>query len=122
MERKRFSSKERLNSFVYAWAGIKAAIRTEHNTWIHLMLTLTAFGLAIALRISREEWMALVIVIAMVWTAELFNTVIEKIMDFLTTERLPQIKIIKDMAAAAVMVTALAAVVVGMLIFIPKLL
>jgi diacylglycerol kinase len=122
MERKRFSSKERLNSFVYAWAGIKAAIRTEHNTWIHLMLTLTAFGLAIALRISRGEWMALVIVIAMVWTAELFNTVIEKIMDFLTTERLPQIKMIKDMAAAAVMVTALAAVVVGMLIFIPKLL
>jgi diacylglycerol kinase len=120
MDRKRFSTKERLNSFVYAWAGIKAAIRTEHNTWIHLMLTLTAFGLAIALRISREEWMALVVVIAMVWTAELFNTVIEKIMDFLSTERHPQIKIIKDMAAAAVMVTALAAVIVGLLIFIPK--
>lgn len=122
MDRKRFSTKERLNSFVYAWAGIKAAIRTEHNTWIHLMLTLTAFGLAIALRISREEWMALVVVIAMVWTAELFNTVIEKIMDFLSTERHPQIKIIKDMAAAAVMVTALAAVIVGLLIFIPKVL
>lgn len=122
MERRRFSTKERLNSFVYAWAGLKAAIRTEHNTWIHLMLTLTAFGLAIALRISREEWMALVVVIAMVWTAELFNTVIEKIMDFLSTERHPQIKIIKDMAAAAVMVTALAAVIVGLLIFIPKVL
>lgn len=122
MERKRFSTKERLNSFVYAWAGLKAAIRTEHNTWIHLMLTLTAFGLAIALRISREEWMALVVVIAMVWTAELFNTVIERIMDFLSTERHPQIKIIKDMAAAAVMVTALAAVIVGLLIFIPKVL
>ena len=121
MERKRFSTKERLNSFVYAWAGIKAAIRTEHNTWIHLILTLTAFGFAIAMQISREEWMALVIVIAMVWTAELFNTVIEKVMDFLSTERHPQIKIIKDMAAAAVMVTALAAVIVGLLIFIPKL-
>ncbi len=80
-----------------------------------------AFGLAIALRIGRGEWMALVIVIAMVWTAELFNTVIEKIMDFLTTERHPQIKAIKDMAAAAVMVTALAAVIVGLIIFIPKL-
>jgi diacylglycerol kinase len=121
MERKRFSTKERLNSFVYAWAGIKAALRTEHNTWIHLTLTIASFGLAIALRIGRGEWMALVIAIAMVWTAELFNTVIEKIMDFLSTERHPQIKAIKDMAAAAVLVTALAAVIVGLLIFIPKL-
>ena len=120
MERRRFSSKERLSSFAYAWAGLKAALRTDHNTWIHLTLTIIAFGLAIALRIDRGEWMALVIVIAMVWTAELFNTVIEKIMDFLTTERHPQIKVIKDMAAAAVMVTALAAVIVGLLIFIPK--
>jgi len=122
MERRRFSTKERLSSFVYAWAGIKVALRTDHNTWIHLTLTILAFGLAIALKIGRIEWMALVIVIAMVWTAELFNTVIEKIMDFLSTERHPQIKIIKDMAAAAVLVTALAAVVVGLLIFIPKLL
>lgn len=121
MERRRFSTKERLSSFVYAWDGIKAALRTEHNTWIHLTLTIIAFGLAIALQIGRGEWMALVISIAMVWTAELFNTVIEKIMDFLSTERHPQIKAIKDMAAAAVLVTALAAVVVGLLIFIPKL-
>jgi diacylglycerol kinase len=121
MERKRFSTKERLNSFAYAWAGLKAALRTEHNTWIHLFLTILATVLAIYLRISRAEWMALVLSVAMVWTAELFNTVIEKIMDFLSKERHPQIKIIKDMAAAAVLITAIAAVIVGLLIFIPKL-
>lgn len=58
----------------------------------------------------------------MVWTAELFNTAIEKVMDFISTERLPQIKWIKDMAAAAVLITALAAVIIGALIFIPKFL
>ena len=121
MERKRFSTKERMNSFGYAWMGLKSALRTEHNTWIHLVLTISAIGLAAFLRIDRLEWMALIIVTAMVWTAELFNTVIEKVMDFLSTERHPQIKIIKDMAAAAVLVSAIAAVIVGLLIFIPKL-
>jgi diacylglycerol kinase len=121
MERRRFSTKERLNSFAYAWSGLKAVLRTEHNTWIHLFLTILAIGLAIYLHISRAEWMALVLSMAMVWTAELFNTVIEKVMDFLSKERHPQIKIIKDMAAAAVLISAVAAVIVGLLIFIPKL-
>ena len=120
MEQRRFSTKERLSSFIYAWAGIKATVRTEHNTWIHLFLTMLAFGLAIVLGISRGEWMALVIATAMVWMTEIFNTVIEKVMDFLSTERHPQIKLIKDMAAAAVLIAATAAVIVGLLIFVPK--
>ena len=122
MEQKRFSWKERGNSFGYAWDGIKAVLRTEHNTWIHLGLSVIATVMAFVLDISRLEGVALVIVMAMVWMAEIFNTAIEKAMDFISTERHPGIKLVKDLAAAAVMVTALAALAVGCLIFIPKLL
>lgn len=115
----RFSWKERFASFKYAWAGIRQAMATDHNMWIHLTLTVLALLLAVLCRISRGEWMALTIVIAMVWLSELFNTAIEKTMDFITTERLPQIKFIKDIAAAAVLIASLAAVIVGCLIFIP---
>ena len=59
---------------------------------------------------------------AVVWMAELFNSAIEKAMDFISTEKHPQIKLVKDLAAAAVLITALAAVIVGGIIFIPKFL
>ena len=119
--KKHFSVKERLTSFTYAWAGIKQAFATEHNTWIHLSLTIMAVIGAVILKINKMEWMALIIVIAMVWMAELFNTAMEKAMDFISIEKHPQIKLVKDMAAAAVLVAAVAAIIIGLLIFIPKL-
>ncbi|MER3471166.1 MAG: diacylglycerol kinase [Chitinophagaceae bacterium] len=121
MQPKKFSTKERFKSFTYAWGGVKLLFQSEHNTIIHLVLTVIAVVAGFMLSISRIEWIALIIVIAMVWTAELFNTAIEKTMDFITKERLLQIKLIKDVAAAAVLITAIAAVVVGLLIFIPKI-
>ena len=121
MEQKKFSWKERGNSFTYAWDGIKAVLRTEHNTWIHLALTVAALALGFVLKISAGEFMGLIIVMTMVWTAEIFNTAIEKTMDFISKERHPQIKLVKDLAAAAVLITALSAIVVGAIIFIPKL-
>ena len=57
----------------------------------------------------------------MVWTAEIFNTAIEKTMDFISREKHPQIKLVKDLAAAAVLITAVSAIIVGAIIFIPKL-
>jgi diacylglycerol kinase len=122
MERRRFSWKERGNSFTYAWAGIKAVFRTEHNTWIHLALTVVVIISGLVLKISRGEFLALIIVMTMVWTAEIFNTAIEKTMDFISKEKHPQIKLVKDLAAAAVLITALSAVIIGALIFIPKFL
>lgn len=118
---KKFSFQERFKSFSYAWDGLKAVLRTEHNTWIHLTLTLLAIVGGVLLKISRYDWLALIIVIGFVWTAELFNTCLEKTMDFLSKEKHPQIKLIKDMAAAAVLIASLAAVLVGCLVFIPKL-
>ena len=117
---KKFSFRDRLKSFVYAWAGIKAVLRTEHNTWIHLGFTILSIVLGFVMLISRVEFLALIAVIAMVWVTELFNTCIEKIMDLVSIEKHPRVKIIKDMAAAAVLVAAIAAIVTGAIIFIPK--
>lgn len=118
----RFSWTARLKSFSYAGDGFRALFRTEHNAWIHFAFTLAALVAGIVLRISREEWLALIIAFGLVWMAEIFNTCLEKVMDFLTEERHPQIKIIKDLAAAAVLTAAIVAFVVGLIIFIPKVL
>ncbi len=119
--RKPFSWSARLKSFTYAWAGLKAVLRTEHNAHIHLVLTIAVLIASFFFRVSLQEGMALVIVMAMVWTAEIFNTAIEKAMDFISKEKHPQIGLVKDLAAAAVLVTAAAAIIVGCLVFIPKL-
>ena len=119
--KKPFSWPARFTSFTYAWAGIKAVLRTEHNALIHLALTVAVLLAAFFFRISLQEGMALVIVMAMVWTAEIFNTALEKAMDFISEEKHPQIGLVKDLAAAAVLVTAAAAFIVGCLVFIPKL-
>ena len=121
-EKERFSWKARAKSFVYAWDGIKALIRTEHNTYIHLALAAVVIALGFLLGISRMEFLILIVVISMVIVAEVFNTAIEKAMDFISLEKHPQIKLVKDLASAAVLLAAFAAVVVGCIIFIPKLL
>jgi diacylglycerol kinase len=117
----KFSWRQRGNSFGYAFSGLKAVFRTEHNMWIHAALTAVALLLGIWLRISAAEWMSLLIVMTLVWMAELFNTALEKTMDFISKEKHPQIKLVKDLSAAAVLVTAVAALAGGGIIFIPKL-
>ena len=117
----KFSWRARAKSFGYAWAGVKSLLQTEHNAWIHLALTIVALLLGWLLHISRLEYAALFIVMALVWICEIFNTCIEKTMDFLSHEHHPQIKLIKDMAAAAVLIMAVVAVLVGCLIFVPRI-
>ena len=116
-----FSLVNRFKSFTYAWSGIKELLRTEHNTWIHLFLTIIAVILALVFNIAIGEWTALIICMTMVWTAEIFNTCIKKLLDFISTDRHPQIKNIKDMAAAAVLMASWAAIIIGAIIFIPKI-
>lgn len=116
-----FSLVNRFKSFTYAWSGIKKLLKTEHNTRIHLFLTIIAMMLGFIFNIAIAEWTALIICMAMVWTAEIFNTCIEKFLDFISTENHPQIKLIKDMAAGAVLIASLVALVVGAIIFIPKI-
>jgi diacylglycerol kinase len=112
----------RINSFGYAMEGIAHMLKMEANAKIHLLLSVTATGLGFALQISPIEWLMLVLIIALVWMAELFNTAIEKSMDIISVDYHPKIKIVKDLSAGAVLVCSIAAVITGCIIFIPKLL
>ncbi|MBO9683853.1 MAG: diacylglycerol kinase family protein [Flavisolibacter sp.] len=117
-----FSWKARLKSFVYAWEGIVSFFRGEPNAQIHLVVTFLVLVLSVTLGVNKWEAIAVVFSIAFVWVAEMINTAIEKTIDFISVEKHPQIKLIKDVAAGAVLIASLAAVVVGLFIFIPKLL
>jgi len=120
--KKYFSWKERAHSFGYACKGIKSLFRTEHNAWIHGALTVAALLLSIFLKISKTEVILLLLATTLVWMAEIINTAIEKSMDFISTEKHPQICLVKDLAAAAVLISAVAALIIGTIIFLPKLL
>jgi diacylglycerol kinase len=116
-----FSIKARRNSFKYAINGILNFFSSEHNSLLHLLATIVAVILALMLQVSKLEIVALVIVIGLVWLAEFFNTAIEKIMDFITDKQDPRIRYIKDVSAAAVLVSAIIAFITGCIVFIPKL-
>jgi len=121
MEQQHFSLRARAKSFRYAWEGLKGLLATEHNCYIHLALTVTVVLLACVFRVSPLEVAVIVFAIALVWIAELINTAIEKTADLISKEKHPQIRLIKDVAAAAVLIAAIAAAIVGCTIFIPKL-
>ena len=122
MTTKKFSWKERGNSFSFAWQGIKALFRTEHNAWIHAGLTIAAITLSVILKISRAETIVLILAMSLVWITEIINTAIEKSMDFISKEKHPQIGLVKDLAAAAGLIAAITALIIGTIIFLPKLL
>ncbi len=116
-----FSLSARFKSFVYAFSGLFNFIRTEHNTWLHLVATAAVVILAIVFPVSQTEIMALVFATGLVWMAEIINSAIERIMDFVSPQKHPSVKLIKDMAAGAALVAAITALAVGCLVFIPKL-
>lgn len=118
---KTFSLVSRMRSFRYAWQGIVQFFSQEHNTWVHLTATIACTVLAWVMHVNRMEAILLLGMIALVWMAELFNTAIEKVMDLVSPERRPEVGFIKDLSAAAVLITAVAAFVTGLLIFLPKI-
>jgi diacylglycerol kinase (ATP) len=118
---KDFSITKRVRSLRFAFAGILRFFNKEHNSWIHIIATIAAITLALLLHCSKTDMILIVLATGFVWVAELFNTAIEKLADFVTTENRPEIKFIKDVAAAAVLIAALSALITGCIIFIPKL-
>ena len=116
-----FSIKSRLRSFVYAIKGIKLAFITQHNFQIHICLAIVALLLGLLLKISLLEWVSIIIVIGIVLTTELLNTAIELLVDHVSPERNKTAGIIKDLAAGAVLLSAIAALLVGAIIFLPKI-
>ncbi len=117
----------RMRSFRHAAKGIGLVLRSQHNAWLHAVATVLALVLAAALHLRVEplttgEWADLVLAIVLVWVAETFNTGLEVLADGIEPERHPVVKIAKDIAAAAVLMAALGALVVGAVLFVPRLL
>ena len=117
----KFSIHSRLKSFTYAFQGLIQFFRTEHNAWLHLIAAIAVLILAIIVGVSSAEAISLVVAVAIVWITEMLNTCIEKAMDVITKDYHPKIKIIKDLSAGAVLVAAIAALAIGLIIFIPKI-
>ena len=121
MNNEKFSVRKRIKSFSYAFAGLRVLFREEHNARIHAVAAVLAVAMGFLFRISPMEWIAVVIVIGMVFAAEIINSSIERTSDFVKAERDDRKRDIKDLGAAAVLVCAIAAAVVGIIIFLPKI-
>lgn len=111
----RFTPRARLASFSYAFSGLKRVIKTEHNAWLHLAATVLVIGAGAAFKISLNDWTWLVIAIGWVWTAEIVNTAIEQVCDAVSLECNTMIGAAKDIAAGAVLVSAIGATIIGVL-------
>jgi diacylglycerol kinase len=97
-------------------------LRTQRNAWIHAVLSTLVFLVGLWLRLSRVEWAIILLTIALVWMAEFVNTALEAVVDLASPDLHPLAKVGKDVAAAAVLVGAATAVLVGLLILGPPLL
>jgi diacylglycerol kinase len=111
----------RLQSFGYAFKGLESMLRSEKNARIHLIAAIAVVILGFIYKLRPGEWIAITIVIGLVFAAELFNTAIEGIVDKISPEHDPDMGKVKDLAAAAVLVTAISALITGLIIFIPKI-
>ncbi|MEG1748663.1 MAG: diacylglycerol kinase family protein [Tannerellaceae bacterium] len=117
MQEKHFSFKKRALSFRYAFNGIRLMLKNEHNAWIHCFAAGCVVVAGCVFGLSRMEWVAITIVIGGVLAAEAINSAIEALADFVSPEYNEAIKRTKDLAAGAVLLMAIAAAVVGVLIF-----
>jgi diacylglycerol kinase (ATP) len=111
-----------IRGFAYALNGIWHATATQLNFRVHLVAALVAVYAGYALHISKNEWLWIILCIALVLVAELFNTAVEFLVDLVSPEYNKKAGLVKDMSAGAVLITAIGALVIGMVIFVPKLL
>ena len=111
------SIRSRGNSFIYAINGIRLLLR-EPNARIHALATVAVIAAGIARHINSTQWMAISIAISIVWITEALNTCIEKLCDYACNKEIhPAIKVIKDLAAGAVLIAAITSIVTGIIVF-----
>jgi diacylglycerol kinase (ATP) len=109
----------RIRSFRHALIGILRMIRCQHNAWIHVAATAIALVAAFLFQVSPADWCWIILAISIVWTAEALNTAFEFLADAASPTFHPLVRDAKDVAAGAVLVTAIAAAVIGAIIFWP---
>ena len=110
----KYDLKKQIRSFGYAWKGIRQCVGKEQNLSFHLITTAVVIAAGFFFGITRTEWVVIILCIGVVIAAELFNTAIEKLVDLVSPERHP-------IAAGAVLVCAVAAAIIGIIIFLPYL-
>jgi len=121
-EKKRFSIVARLKSTNHAMRGLSLFMKTTHNAWVHFFFAILAVYLGFTLCISSIEWVMLVLTIGIVILFEIINTAIEIDIDLTSPTYHPYARDTKDVAAGAVLVSVLMAGIVGLIIFLPKIL
>ncbi len=110
-----------IKSFMDAINGIINTVPTERNLKIQSIAMICVIALGLIVGLSQSEWIICIILFALVISAELFNTALEKTLDYINEDYCDEFKFIKDASAGAVLVLAIASAVVGLMIFIPKL-
>lgn len=105
----------------HAWNGMKIAFKSEQNFRLHVLIGFIVIIAGFLFHLSIYEWVIILLVIGNVLVAEIFNSSIEKLLDYLNPAIHPSAKIIKDLSAGAVLITAVIAIIIGIIIFAPKL-
>lgn len=113
--------KSRWRSIAIAFEGVQYLLRTQRNAWIHAGITLFVLITGAVFRITRLEWVVILLTIAVVWATESLNTAMEVLIDFVSPEQRPMAKTCKDVSAAGVLIASLIAIVIGLLVFGPYL-
>ncbi|MBN1147038.1 MAG: diacylglycerol kinase family protein [Anaerolineales bacterium] len=111
----------RILAFRYAFAGWWYVIRTQRNAWIHAIVSVMVVILGAWLQLPRRDWVMIVIAMAMVWTAEFLNTALEAVVDLASPQQHELARVGKDVGAAAVLIAAISAALIGLLILGPPL-
>lgn len=113
--------KKIIKSFKYAIEGIRTGIKEEKNMKIHIFIMILVIICGIIFKINKVEWVICIILFGFVISLELVNTAIETTIDLITLERNPKAKIVKDVAAGGVLIAAITSAIIGLIIFIPKI-
>ena len=120
-EAKPFQFTGRVRSFRHAIVGIVRMIHCQHNAWIHAAATFVVLAAGFLFRVSTADWCWIILAISIVWTAEALNTAFEFLADAASPEFHPLVRDAKDVAAGAVLLTAIAASIIGLIIFWPHI-
>ena len=121
MKSQKFSISNRISSFKYAFNGLIILFKEEHNAIIQLMAAIAVVIAGFVFNISQTEWIVIIFAIGFVLAMEAINSAIEGLADFISPEKHDMIKKIKDLSAAGVLISAITALIIGLIVFGPKL-
>jgi len=113
--------KSRTKAFGYAFAGWWYVIRTQRNAWIHALISIAVLVVGLWVQLPLQGWAFIIIAFAFVWIAEFLNTALEAVVDLATQDNHPLARVGKDVGAAAVLIAALTAIIIGLFVLGPPL-